>query len=170
MKKLNNKGIILIEAILALGIIVVIMTALVTALVSTISSSSFSKDQTQATSYAQEGLDIARNFKDSSYENFQELETGEYCLAEGQTELSEAGGDRSCENNVNRRFTRFIYVNQSGQDERQDPVVDACETDNSVFVASTVVWTDSKCKTEGDNCHKVELNSCFVNLYKIDPI
>ena len=71
LKKLkNNHGIILIEAIIALGVIVIVMTALVTALVSALNSSTFSNEQTLATAYAQEGLDIARAQKNRDFSGY----------------------------------------------------------------------------------------------------
>lgn len=166
MKSLKNqKGIILIEAILALGIIIVVMTALVTALVASISSSNFSKDQSLATGYAQEGLELARNLKDSDYEAFTELTSGiDYCLGENQTEISDEVDPENCPD-IDGKFTRSIYIDSDGQNRDDENMCGA----NSYFVASTVAWADSKCRN-GDSCHNVELNSCFVNLYQINPL
>lgn len=161
--KKNNKGVILIEAILALGVVVVILTALATALVSSLSSSSFSKDQSLATGFAQEALEIAKNDKDIYYDSFRGL-NGTFCVDELDYTINSDQGD--CTGNIGR-FTRSIYINQSGEDARTNPVVKKCDSSQvnyeSAFVASTVSWTDSKC--EGNTlCHKVELNSCFADL------
>src|SRR5438046_2961704 len=86
----SEKGIILIEAILALGVIIVVMTALVTALTSSLSSTNFSKEQSLATTYAQQGLEIARNNKDSNFDNFSGLNTGYHCLRQGSENINNA--------------------------------------------------------------------------------
>lgn len=155
IKSKNKKGIILIEAILALGIIVVIMTALVSALVSSISSSNFANEQSIATGYAQEGIEIARNDKDTDFGAFSALSEGTYCLNQGVTTVigapASGGGCTGIDN-----YTRTIYVNSS-------PAPGRCESSQAVFVASTVTWSDSRCSGASD-CHKVELNSCFINL------
>lgn len=169
----NNKGVILIEAILALTVIVVILTALVTALVSAVSSSNFSKDQSLAGGYAQEGLEIARNDKDISFGELKNMTIGTYCLS--GTELTLIGkfaeNESDCSENIDEKFSRSVYVNGQGRDDRVSPGQLKCRTNRtdqeSIFVASKVTWTDSRCSS-GSQCHEVELNSCFINLNRID--
>jgi Tfp pilus assembly protein PilV len=158
----NQKGAILIEAILALTVIVVLMTALVSALVSSLSNSNYSKAQTAATGYAQEGLDYMRNERDNNYTNISTL-NGTYCLSSA---LAFSGPGSPCGANIDGKFSRSLYVNNTGKDERSGASlpINKCES-SSVFVASSVSWTDSKC-TSG-LCHKVELSACFTNLESI---
>jgi hypothetical protein len=60
---------------------------------------------------------------------------------------------------------RIVYVNENGTDPDGNQ---KCETAGSVYVASAVVWTDSKC-SNGSNCHRVVLGSCFANLNSLVP-
>lgn len=167
MKKYkNNKGIILIEAILALGMIVVIMTALVTALVSSLSNTDFSKNQSIATNYAQEGLEIARNDKDFDFSRFASL-SGSYCLYSDSDNpiqsVFSAAPSPPC-GKIDGIYTRTIYINSSGVDQGGTQKCIPKATNQPVYVVSTVTWSDSKCTGANNQCHQVELNSCFVNL------
>jgi type II secretory pathway pseudopilin PulG len=156
-KKVNKKGIILIEALLALTVIVIVMTALVTALVSALSNTTYSNEQTQATAYAQEGIEIARAQKNSDFAAFQAL-NGTNCLGSGATSIP-----GSC-SLIDGKFDREIYINSNGEDLDGNK---SCEQANSIYVSSIVSWSDSRCGS-GDSCHKVDLSSCFSNLNYIE--
>ena len=168
-KKINTKGIILIEALIALAVIVIVITALVTALVSAINSTTFSNEQTAATAYAQEGIDLARAEKNYNFSGFQTY-SGFVNFGESKT----FGGSCSLDGG---KYCRKIYVNQNGTDARTSPSVQACEQSwsdgtitknvDSIFVASVVTWTDSRCNG-GSMCHEVSLTSCFANLNYIE--
>lgn len=173
-KKINQKGAVLIEAILALGIISVVVMSLVTALVSSLSSSNFSKNQTLATGYAQEGIEIMRDIRDQDFSKLSSY-SGAYCLGvDDSIPQDTASPTGKCINNIDT-FSRSIYVNNSGKDDRpgaspgskcKNPPDDPAGSVTPVFVASTVSWNDSKC-SGNENCHKVELNSCLTNLNNI---
>lgn len=166
VNKKNKKGIILIEAIVAMTVIVMIMTAIVTALISSINSTTYSEEQTIATGYAQEGIEIARNQKNIDWASITSLANRSYCLNIGDT-LIDSGDAASCQRNIEGKYTRRIYVNQSGRDERPDGTREQKCFQNAIFVASTVTWSDARCTGVGD-CHKVDLNSCFTNLNYIE--
>lgn len=156
----DKRGIILMEAIIALAVIVIVMTALVTALVSALNSSTFSNEQTVATAYAQEGLDYARALKNSDFSSFEGLISTEHCFGANTTQIP-----GSC-SLIDGKYERKIYVNSNGDDGRNG-ITNACEQDGSIFVASIVYWNDSKC-SGSTKCHEVVLSSCFVNLNYID--
>jgi len=149
-KKIDRKGIILIEALLALTVIVVVMTALVTALVSALSSTTFSNEQTQATAYAQEGIEIARALKNFEFATFESIPNGEYNFGDGSTSIP---GTSAL---IGLKFERKIVVKKTSSE---------CAT--GIFVSSIVKWSGSRC-TSGDRCHKVIFNSCFTNLNYIE--
>jgi Tfp pilus assembly protein PilV len=159
----NQRGEALIEAILALGIISLIITGIVTALISSNSNSNQSKNQNIATAYAQEGIDIARNIKETNFENFRAL-NGYYCVGNNNTLSSRSGSN--CPKVSGQIYRREIYINRNGNDNRTGSSVERCETNNSIFVAASVSWNDTKCENNSE-CHKVELNSCFVDLYRL---
>ena len=151
----NQSGQSLVEALLALAFVVVIITAVVTVVISSLNSASFTKNQNRTTSYAQEGLDISRNMKDSSYTAFRALSSGYYCADDGTIALK----SEPCVG----VYTRRIYINHGGMD--QGGSIRRCEVGSS-FVSSIVYWTDSKC-TAGDECHKIQLDACFSDLNKV---
>lgn len=152
----RQAGQALLEALLALAFAVVIITAVVIAVITTLNNSSFTKNQNLASQYAQEGLDIARNMRDSKYDEFKALPSAQFYCAENGT-LSEgefcSAGD----------FIRQIYIDHGvggvgGRDENGNQ---RCEVGSS-FVSSIVLWADSKCSEENP-CHRMQLDSCFSN-------
>ena len=161
-RKFNQKGSILIEAIIALTVIVVLMTALVSALVASLSSSNFSKNQTIATGYAQDGLEKFRALRDQDYDAFRNFPTGYYCLGLG-VEPPGTYNSNLCSVNIDSIFSRTIYINRNGWDDRSAPGEQKCDDFSSVYVVSILRWTDSKCDG-GALCHRVELDGCFSNL------
>lgn len=149
-QKISQKGQALIEALLALAFAVVIITGVVIAVINALNNASFTKNQNLAGQYAQEGLDIARNMKDSNYTQFKALSNGGYYCAEQNGTLSTSA---SC---TAGGFVKQVYVNHTGADEKGQP---RCESGSS-FVSSKVSWSDSKC-SGSSSCHKVQLDSCF---------
>lgn len=160
MKSLiSQKGQLLIEAVIAMTIVGIIVTGIVTALTYSVNNANISKDQNTATNYAQEGLDVVRNMKDSDFASFAVF-NGTYCLASGTVPVSGTCGPIG---GASGKFTRQIYINQTGNDSNNVP---RCTNGTSVFVASIVTWEDNRCAT-GIDCHRAELNSCFADPAKI---
>ncbi len=163
MKK--QRGEILIEALLGLVITSIIITGLVVALSSSVSNSTFSTNQSQATLIAKEGLDLVKNIKEDDYLSVSSLETGYYYL--NSFRVLAPG---CCQNVIvdGITFSRQFYINSVGLDQRKTPVKQACNnSEASVFAASIVSWSDSKCSPSGTKCHKIELDSCFADLSQI---
>ena len=157
----SQKGQMLIEALLALAFAVVIITAVVIAVITSLNNTSFTKNQNLAAQYAQEGLDIARNMKDSNYSGFRALPNGGYyCVNKINGTLSDIGFCPPVE-----EFSRQIYVDHgtSSLGGRDENGRERCEVGSS-FVASIVSWGDSKCEEEDTQCHSIQLDSCFSNL------
>jgi len=156
---LKNGGQVLIEAVIAIAVVSFLMSGIVAALISSVNNSTFSKNQNLATNFAQEGIDIARNFKESDFQTFSTFQNY-YCIDKNDTTISRF--KRTCNKNVDSFFTRRLYINQNGQDTRVGPSQQKCES-GSIFVASIVAWNDSRCQGTAE-CHDVELNSCFTDL------
>lgn len=108
----------MIEVLLALAIGVIIIAGISKAVNTSLSSSQFSKNQSLANQYAQEGIEIVRNLKPSP---------GSYCLAKGATALTseDAAG---CPQNVDI-FAREVNIQRG----------------NVKKITVTVGWSDSKC-------------------------
>lgn len=163
MKK--QRGEILIEALLGLVITSIIVTGLVVALNSSVSNSIFSTNQSQATLIAKEGLDLVKNIKEDDYLSVSNLATGYYHLNSSRVLVPGC-----CESVTvdGIEFSRQFYINSIGLDQRKTPVKQACNNaEASVFAASIVSWSDSKCGPGGAKCHKIELDSCFADLSQI---
>lgn len=164
----RQAGDVLVEAVLAIAITGIVVTGIVVALANSVSHSNFTRNQNLASNYAQEGLDVARNMKENSFTSLSSLGDRSYCLEEGESSIFTPEPAGGCGENVDGLFHRSIYINSRGYDERGATPGLACDVGDgsSVFVASIVKWTDTRCQS-GSICHKVELNSCFIDLNKI---
>ena len=155
----KQSGQTLVEALLALIVVIVIITAVVTAVITSLSGATFTKNQNLASQYSQEGIDIARNMKDSDFVGFSALTSGNsYCAAQGSTSLDTT----SCNTKLNGIFTRKIYINHNGTGPND--VIPKC---TGTYVSSIVSWSDPKCGNSGVDCHSVKLDSCFDDLNKV---
>ncbi len=146
MKK--NSGSILIEAILGLAIAITLITAIVTALISSLSSSSFSRNQSIASGYAQEGIELVRSIRDVDYSTLSGYQDGVYCFNPSYV----LGNCPETINDSGSTFSRKIEISKTNP-----------KCTSSIYVASIVTWKDAKCRSN-DECHKVELNTCLINL------
>lgn len=141
------KGQTLIEALVALGAAVIIVSAITIVVISALNNAQFSKNQNLATQFAQQGMEIMRQKRDSSWGTFDELE-GDYCLNKESNSLTSYG--LGCRQNVDM-FIRKVNIDKSSSD---------CSLATKVTV--TVSWSDNKCTSHANLfCHKVELVSCF---------
>ncbi len=160
----RQAGEILIEALLGLAVAIIIITGLIVALSSSVSNSTFSTNQSQASLIAKEGLDLVKNIKEDNYSSISG-KTGNYCFNDSQALVSIGCPEDVKADNIT--FSRQIYISGDGKDYRKNPAgTSACSEDGpSVFAASIVSWWDSKCgSNENTKCHKTELNSCFTDL------
>jgi len=146
----DERGETLVEVLVALGIITVVASALVGVVVTSMGNTRFSKDQNQATQYAQEGMEIVRQKRDDGYVAFRNIATGTYCLDGGSTIL-----DPDCTAANVGSYLRKVTITQDG-----------CDTDVA-NVTVTVSWQDSKCPAANAFCHTSRLESC---LSSVNPV
>lgn len=102
----------IVEAVVAVGIAIVLITGLVSAATSTLRISQMSKDRTQALQYAKEGLEIVRIVKDSNWNDLPQT-TVTYCLSKGQQSLGEGASD-DCPFDIDNVFSRTILISDEG--------------------------------------------------------
>lgn len=149
MKK--QKGQTLVEALVALGIAVTIVSAIVVVVLSSLSNSQFSKEQNLANHYAQEGMEVVRRIRNQSWDNFLSLNSTYYCLSSGSITLSQKDLN-GCGQNIGV-FVREVEIQH-----------DAPSCNEASEVNVIVSWSDGKCTDANDTfCHKVSLVSCFAN-------
>ncbi len=153
-----QKGQTLIEALIALSIIMIILTSLSTILASSLFNSQFIKEQNRANKYSQEGVEMVRAFQESNILGFKELETGVYCI--------DAGGDNSIDlmADPDPAVTCDTEPNVGGNMQREISVVRdiLCDTppdplgDGLSDVTVTTRWNSSKCDG-ADFCHEAKV-------------
>lgn len=157
--KRYDRGQSLIEIVLALSVAVVVITGITFAITSSLKNATFTKNQTLASSYAQQGMEVVRAIRDRSWTSFSSY-NGWYCLAANSTELvGRTGLDCEPEGMVGI-FIREVRMQVNNTD---------CEagvpgTPNTKATVS-VKWSDSKCPSTPPftYCHEVKLISCFTN-------
>ena len=148
----------ILEAMVALGLAVIIVSAITVAVITAVGNSDFSKNQNLATQYAQQAIDLLRQQSETDWATFSQ-EKGIYCLSANSTNL-DANGQNNCDTsapaaNISNFFVRMVTITQ--------PQNTDCK--NTTEVEVTVSWTDSKCTSVGNPfCHVVDLSSCLTNL------
>lgn len=117
----------LVEAVVTLGIVLLMLSGLVIATISSLHDVRVSKNRAIASQYGQEILEIARRERDSGWSAFLAKDGKKYCV-NGQGVLSETVGISSCPEVGSgfRRTLDFAYT-PAGQ---------------TMDVASTVSWTE----------------------------
>jgi Tfp pilus assembly protein PilV len=147
-----QKGETLIEALAALAIISIVVTAVANVVTTSLSNAQYNENQTLATKYAQQGIESMRQIRNQSYTAFRTA-NGTYCFAKGQTNLGSATSACTTEN-VDT-FIRSVDIEQTP----------GCAP-NVARVTVTVAFKDGKC-TDGSYCHRQVHSSC---LSTINPV
>ncbi len=141
------KGQTIIEVLVALGAAVVVVTAIAIVVISAINNTQYSKNQNLATQYAQQGMEILRQIRDSTYATFNTY-NGTYCLDKDQTVLG--GTVVDCTTPNVDSYIRKVVI------EKSSPGCGNVITKVTVQVS----WTDEKC-TSGSYCHAIETTTCM---------
>lgn len=147
----NQKGQTLIEALVALGAAVLVLSAITVAVISALNNTQYTKNQNQATQYAQQGIEVMRQISQSSWGYFSSLNKKNYCLADGSSTLVEAPAE-GCGQNIGI-FVREVDVVQN----------DSHSCSGNELITVIVSWSDSKCDSSSPYCHNVKFNSCLSN-------
>lgn len=151
-KYINQHGQTLIEALVALGASVLVISAITIAVVSALNNVQYAKNQNLATQYAQEGMETVRQISQSDWTLFSSYNSGSYCLNQRAKTLTSSTG--TCGQNVGI-YSRGVNI------VKDNPSITNCQ--NNVFVTVNVSWSDGKCEASNPMCHNVILKSCFPN-------
>lgn len=138
------KGQTLVESLLALAIISIVIASIAVTVTTALSNANFGKNQSLATQYAQEGIEVLLTMRSKNYSTFGTY-SGDYCLGKNAVVLSPGG---SCIGPNFDNFIRSINIEQGG-----------CAA-NVAKVITTVSWKDGKCPA-GVFCHSSKVVSCF---------
>jgi type II secretory pathway pseudopilin PulG len=115
----------LVEVVIVVGIVLIMISVLVSGTVVSLKSSNFSTQKSQSIKFAQEGIELARLERDKSWSSFYDKRSIVWCV--DQSNVWSAGP--GCTPNINGTFIRSIALewNTSGQ---------------YMDVISTVAWRD----------------------------
>jgi len=148
-KENKQLGQTLLEALIALGTAVVIISAMSVLVLSSLNNAQFSKNQNQATQYAQQGIEVLKNLAQSNWASFSIL-SGHYCLPQDNVLVPSA----TCSLPNLGSFGREVDITLDSA---------SCAPRTSL-VTVTVSWSDNKCTSAIDPyCHKIPIISCIYN-------
>lgn len=143
MKKSDGQTII--EAVVALSVIMIIIAAVAITVTISLNNSLFIKNQNQANKYAQQGMEYLRNMEANDSSKFNSY-TGVACMDESFAITTPFG---SCNTNIQNTFKRTISFDKNTAD---------C---SGTRVTVSVSWSSAKCSASNTFCHKSQLISCF---------
>lgn len=150
---MNFKGQSLLESVLALAVIAIVLSGIAAVSTASLGDAGYGKNQTLATQYAQEGVEVLRKIRSVNYASFRNY-SGTYCLAKGASSLPVSPNCPSpLISNVDS-FLRTVKIDQAG-----------CGL-NVAKVTVKVSWTDGKCKN-APYCHTSNIVTCFSTLNPI---
>lgn len=155
-KKIKQKGQTLIEATVALASIILTLTAITIAVTTSVSNSTFIKNQTVAAKYAQQGMEYIRQLRNNQ----------DACL--NSKGAPPAANDTYCFNEVGASCnTTFVggactQVNLGSGFKRQvEFTQNSSDCSGGIKVVVDVFFSSNKCPSTNTFCHKSELISCF---------
>ena len=172
-----QKGQTLMEILIAFSALILILGAVVLGITKSLSNTQSTKSQNLANSYAQEGLAIIRQIRDSDWDKFfSYAEDVNHCINENLELIS---SDFCIDNYAIGSGEEKIFSRRAKLDHQSskccpdntdtcDPLVRGSE------VSVIVSWSDNKCPIVDDDidldgerdklCHNVKLVTCFFNL------
>lgn len=159
----SQKGQTLLEVLLAFGVSLLVLGATIFGITVSLSNTQYTKNQNLANSYAQEGMAVVRQIRDSDWTTFSQYAAAAntaYCLGQDPVELKKLTlPNQNCLGQspvpaVGGIFSREVKFEHNSS---------SCDAIGSKVVVK-VSWADSKCPVGTPLCHKVELITCFANI------
>ncbi|HSX40637.1 MAG TPA: prepilin-type N-terminal cleavage/methylation domain-containing protein [Candidatus Saccharimonadales bacterium] len=138
----NQKGLSLIEVVIALAAGVIVIAAITGTVITSLSNTESSANQNTATKYVQAGIDTVRQMRNAGTLS-PLVGTSAYCMDKSCSALSSSGttcGPKaaSCSQNIDNTYSREVDIN-----------FDTCSCPNQYQVRVVVAWADSKCFGSG---------------------
>lgn len=165
IKRNSQKGSSLIEAIVALGAIVVTIAAVSILTAVSASNTEYIKNQNTANKYAQAGMEFIKSMKDESYGKLiQNIPVGTSRCLTGDLPHSVFDTDFSTKvpsgtclgygQSIDNQYRRTVVLDNSTDCDVAGATLD------SKRVTVNVSWQSGKCSS-GQFCHNVTLTSCI---------
>jgi len=128
----TKKGQSLVEMIVIIGIVVLLATGIVASTTSSLSRSETSQSRSDALSFAQAGIELARGLRDTGWDTFSHM-GGTYCVGSDGTF---GQPHTTCTtHNIDDKFTRAVTL--------QLAQIPADLTKEEMKVTSRVTWGDT---------------------------
>jgi type II secretory pathway pseudopilin PulG len=140
-----------LEVIIVVAVVILMVSGLVVGTVTSLKTTNFASSKSQATKYAQEGIELARRERDASWYEFYSQRDKTFCVNQSGTFLSES----LCSSSLNRLdgaspgiFTRIVQYTWNGSPGQPGEAP-------RMEVTVTVSWED------GSGSHKSQLSTFF---------
>ncbi len=121
----NSSGQSVVEAVVVIGIVILLVTGLIAGTTSSLKATQSSRARSKAVKYAQEGLELARTLRDQGWATF-EAKVGTWCI--GQDNVWPVTPSASCASNItdqeNNVFTRGVTITPDAPNQRVVVVAD----------------------------------------------
>lgn len=158
----GEAGQTLLEILLAFSVSILVLSGIIMGITTSLNNAQYTKNQSLANSYAQEGMAVVRRLRDnSSWSNFLTQTGG--CLTNDLTTFASYDGTNcSSQKIANTIFGRHVEIVQGDSSH-----TDCSDGSNSIYgskVTVTVSWPDSKCPIGNPYCHNVQLVTCFSQI------
>lgn len=187
-----SKGQTLIEALVALAVAVVVISAINSTVTTALSNVHYSKDQNLATHYAEQGMEYMRKLRNQDWNQYMSNTTFNF-LSDGAGGTndwavscfvpSSSGPSLAPLSSANGTCGTFDSSNSFIRTVRGEKESTDCGGGSGVDIRKiivTVAWSDSKCSSGavgGDNfgisplfCHNVQLTSCFSDIFLLETM
>jgi len=166
---LGEAGQTLLEVLVAFSVAITVLGAIVMTVVTSLSNAQYSRNQSLANSYAQEGLNVLRGIRDSSWKDFCSSAAVNYCLPQNAVTLaSDDGIDCSLNGKVGIFVRKVNLIHNSANccpnNTSTCPSGTCLSGARGSSATVTVSWTDGKCPSGAPYCNKVQLVTCFLNI------
>jgi len=148
----------LIETVVALGIAVIVITAITYTVISSLKNAEFANAQNQAGQYAQQAMEIIRSMKYTNYAQLKDL-TGSYCMADTCSEINTITGDACGPKGVQCGQNVGVFVREVDIQQGADATL--CSTVGTQ-ISVVVSWSDGQCTNQSNPfCHRVKTTTCI---------
>jgi type II secretory pathway pseudopilin PulG len=177
MKK--QKGQTLLEILLAFSVSILVLSAVILGIITSLNNAQYAKNQGLANSYAQEGMAVVKQIRDSSWSDLNNLSLGnfnnntKYCIGQDlvlrNDEEHRIRSDLNCSTTghgvgAGGIFSREVLFEHNSLNCCSNDSLN-CSTGTKGSKAAIVVsWSDNKCPIGSPFCHKVELVTCFSSI------
>jgi type II secretory pathway pseudopilin PulG len=156
----HEEGQTLIEAVLAIGILVAVLPAIVLTATNVLNQAQYTRNKSLANSYAREGMSVVRAIKDTSWTDFTTSypASNKYCI-DSDLQLNAVAMLYNCGSNAS------YAIGADGTFSREVTFIDNpsdCLGGRKTTVK--ILWADGKCSVSAPYCNSVELVTCLLNI------